>query len=158
MKISNFITISCIGIVFSLLACNSKKVDPVTQTPSAISADTSAQNTASTAAQPSGNAEQHFFCPKHCEGSGGAEAGKCPVCGSDYVHNDAFHKGSPAPEPQMKIDPVTQMAVPTHTEAQNANGVYHFICPKGDPGGAGVAGNCPKCGTPLEHNQAFHTK
>ena len=28
-----------------------------------------------------------FICPMHCEGSGSAEAGKCPVCGMDYVAN-----------------------------------------------------------------------
>ena len=26
-----------------------------------------------------------YVCPMHCEGSGSAEAGKCPVCGMDYV-------------------------------------------------------------------------
>ncbi len=84
------------------------------------------------------------MCPNNCKGSGGTGPGICPVCGSAYQ------------EPLMYIDPVTHMATPTHKEAQNARGVYHFICPKGCPGGAGVAGNCATCGTPLEHNQAFH--
>ncbi len=26
-----------------------------------------------------------YVCPMHCEGSGSEEAGKCPVCGMDYV-------------------------------------------------------------------------
>jgi hypothetical protein len=26
-----------------------------------------------------------YVCPMHCEGSGAAEAGKCPKCGMDYV-------------------------------------------------------------------------
>lgn len=26
-----------------------------------------------------------YVCPMHCEGSGSAEAGVCPVCGMDYV-------------------------------------------------------------------------
>ncbi|MCB0641113.1 MAG: hypothetical protein KDC44_05710 [Phaeodactylibacter sp.] len=30
-----------------------------------------------------------YVCPMHCEGSGSAEPGKCPVCGMDYVMNDA---------------------------------------------------------------------
>ena len=29
-----------------------------------------------------------YVCPMHCEGSGSEEAGKCPVCGMDYVAND----------------------------------------------------------------------
>lgn len=28
-----------------------------------------------------------YICPMHCEGSGSTEAGKCPVCGMDYVKN-----------------------------------------------------------------------
>jgi hypothetical protein len=30
-----------------------------------------------------------YICPMHCEGSGSDEAGKCPVCGMDYVKNEA---------------------------------------------------------------------
>ena len=26
-----------------------------------------------------------YVCPMHCEGSGSAEPGTCPVCGMDYV-------------------------------------------------------------------------
>lgn len=26
-----------------------------------------------------------YVCPMHCENSGSDEAGKCPVCGMDYV-------------------------------------------------------------------------
>ena len=29
-----------------------------------------------------------YICPMHCEGSGSAEAGTCPVCGMDYVLNE----------------------------------------------------------------------
>jgi predicted nucleic acid binding AN1-type Zn finger protein len=29
-----------------------------------------------------------YICPMHCEGSGSADPGKCPVCGMDYVAND----------------------------------------------------------------------
>ena len=28
-----------------------------------------------------------YVCPMHCDGSGSHEAGKCPVCGMDYVQN-----------------------------------------------------------------------
>lgn len=26
-----------------------------------------------------------YVCPMHCEGSGSAEMGQCPVCGMEYV-------------------------------------------------------------------------
>jgi len=29
-----------------------------------------------------------YICPMHCEGSGSEEAGKCPVCGMDYVKKE----------------------------------------------------------------------
>lgn len=29
-----------------------------------------------------------YICPMHCEESGSDEAGKCPVCGMDYVKNE----------------------------------------------------------------------
>lgn len=32
-----------------------------------------------------------YICPMHCDGSGSDTAGKCPVCGMDYVAN-ADHK------------------------------------------------------------------
>lgn len=155
MKLSNFLIVSFVGVLFTLPACNNKKAEPQPNT--GISVDSMSQVPTVAAASTDGNQVFHFICPNNCKGSGGPEAGKCPVCGLEYVHNAAFHQGSTVPAPAMKIDPATNTAVPTSTEPQNAKGVYHFICPKGHEGGAGVAGNCPKCGTPLEHNQAFHT-
>ena len=29
-----------------------------------------------------------YVCEMHCEGSGSDQAGKCPVCGMDYVANE----------------------------------------------------------------------
>lgn len=29
-----------------------------------------------------------YVCPMHCEGSGSADPGTCPVCGMDYVKNE----------------------------------------------------------------------
>ncbi len=40
--------------------------------------------------------------------------------------------------------------------AQNAKGVWHYICAKGCEGGAGAQGTCAKCGGPLQHNAAYH--
>lgn len=50
--------------------------------------------------------------------------------------------------------PTTKQAV--SEPAQNSAGVWHYICPKGCPGGGGSATPCPKCGTLLAHNQAYH--
>lgn len=33
-----------------------------------------------------------YVCPMHCEGSGSDKAGKCPVCGMDYVKNKDHSK------------------------------------------------------------------
>ena len=33
-----------------------------------------------------------YVCPMHCEGSGSDDAGKCPVCGMDYVKNENYKK------------------------------------------------------------------
>ena len=35
-----------------------------------------------------------YICPMHCEGSGADVAGKCPVCGMDYVANEAHNKNN----------------------------------------------------------------
>ena len=31
-----------------------------------------------------------YTCPMHCKDSGSDEAGKCPVCGMDYVKNENY--------------------------------------------------------------------
>ncbi|HZV70129.1 MAG TPA: hypothetical protein VFG10_11325 [Saprospiraceae bacterium] len=157
MKNIHFTTLIFLLAALTLsIGCNSKKADPaIPETVSPVVSATPQEQT--TVPAPSGdNMVQHFTCPNKCKGSGGPVEGKCPVCGTDYVHNDAFHKGSSIPEPAMKIDPATNMAVPTHTEAQNAKGEYHFTCPNGHPG-AGAAGTCAKCGATLAHNAAFHS-
>lgn len=40
--------------------------------------------------------------------------------------------------------------------AQNASGVWHYICSNGCAGGSGVAGNCATCGAVLMHNGLYH--
>ncbi len=119
----------------------------------------------------------HYICPNSCEGSGGDAAGTCPVCGSEYLHNDAYHNQGdgtttttvnpsisnmrgPQAQPNGQT-PNVQTTTPTMPQApapaQNAAGVYHYACTKsGCGGGAGSAGNCPKCGSALAHNQAYH--
>lgn len=158
MKLFRFTAfLLCLATLTFSVGCNSKKEDPAVQEalPPVVVNNTGTDP--NSIPSPTGdNIVQHFTCPNKCKGSGGPVEGKCPVCGTDYVHNDAYHKGTSVPEPAMKIDTATKMAVPTKTEAQNAKGEYHFKCAKGHPG-AGVAGNCATCGAALEHNQAFHS-
>lgn len=33
-----------------------------------------------------------YVCPMHCEGSGGDEAGDCPVCGMEYQMNEDYNE------------------------------------------------------------------
>ena len=93
----------------------------------------------------------HYICPNNCAGSGGADGGaSCPVCGSQYVHNQAYHNQA---QQQPSIQTSTQQAP---EPAQNAAGVWHYTCPNGHAGGAGSATACSVCGTTLVHNAAYH--
>ena len=42
--------------------------------------------------------------------------------------------------------------------AQNADGVWHYTCVKGCPGGGAAATKCATCGELLKHNTAYHAK
>jgi len=96
----------------------------------------------------------HYICPNNCEGSGGATQEACPVCGTQYVHNQAFHAQSTT----TTTTPAQVGAPATPPAAQNASGIYHYTCANGHEGGAGAAGStCATCGSPLTHNPAFHT-
>jgi hypothetical protein len=105
-------------------------------------------------AQATAGTENHYICPNNCEGSGGATQVACPVCGTQYVHNQAFHTQAATPG-----TPPTQSGTPaTPPAAQNAAGVFHYTCPSGHDGGAGTAGTtCATCGTALVHNASYHT-
>jgi len=95
----------------------------------------------------------HYICPNNCAGSGGESQANCPVCGTAYVHNQAFHaqqpQAAPAPSP-------TTLPTPTAEPAQNAAGVWHYTCAKGCAGGSGSAGVCATCGGELAHNSSYH--
>lgn len=56
------------------------------------------------------------------------------------------------------IDPsvVTPTPPPVKEPPQNADGVWHYICPDGHEGGGGTSTPCPVCGKNLIHNQAYH--
>ena len=97
----------------------------------------------------SSNPEPHYKCPNN-DGGTGPSAGKCPICGADMAHNQAYHNQS---------TPSTNPATPppaTPEPAQNAAGVWHYICMAGCSGGAGSAGSCSGCGGALTHNSAYH--
>jgi hypothetical protein len=166
MKISNFLTIAFAFVLLAAIACNNKKEDTTTQEPGME--NMSAQEPGAALAT-GASSEKHYVCPKNCEGSGGDGKGTCPVCGSEYVHNQAFHAQSPTaagtPENPIQIDPnagaVTQTppnpaATVDPPAAQNAKGEWHFACSKSCGGGAGAQGTCPKCGAELAHNSAYH--
>ncbi len=73
---------------------------------------------------------------------------------------------APGNQPQQVIPPTNQPAPPINAntannpsasnDGPNAAGQYHYVCPKGDPGGAGSAILCPTCNAQLVHNPAFH--
>jgi len=87
----------------------------------------------------------HYICPNNCEGSGGDAEGTCPVCGSAYLHNQAYHSTPAATTPTSTPDP-----------PQNAAGVWHYTCSNGCEGGAGSAIACANCGEMLVHNALYH--
>lgn len=118
-----------------------------------------------------GSSVMHYICPKNCAGSGGAGAGTCPVCGSEYIHNQAFHAQSQTPPPAeggvntatfqggtgaTGTPDLTSITPPMTEPAQNAAGVWHYTCTKGCAGGSGSAAACATCGATLVHNTAYH--
>ncbi len=150
-----------------IMSCNGKPERPA---PILDSARIQAANqSAATLAGSAISGIQHYFCANNCEGSGGDAAGTCPVCGSEYTHNQAWHDAQTAPSPTVTTSgtaaagtaaagaagalPPTQ-AVPE--PPQNAAGVWHYTCPSGHAGGAGSAVGCSVCGATLVHNQDYH--
>ena len=149
---------------------------PVTPPPPAIPENTNAQNQVNIPAGPDGIVH-HYICEK-MDGGFGTAAGACPKCGAAMAHNSAFHaqpQGGPQNTPNVTIQnqngatlPSTisttpppglggpQAAPPPVEPPQNANGVWHYTCPKGCTGGAGGASPCGLCGTTLVHNTAYH--
>ncbi len=149
--------------IIGFVACgeeNRERPDVVKDIPS--SSSNSAITGENTGATPSDGNVQHYICPNECAGSGGASQGTCPVCGTAYVHNQAFHnQGNQNPQNQINVEGgdqlqnIQQPQQPT-SAPQNADGEYHYVCSAGCDGGAGGAGTCSKCGASLEHNTAYH--
>ena len=148
-------TVLIIGIALFSVSCGNKSVDrPAPVLTPEQAARASQMQTAP--AIPSGGTAvggatvQHYICPNSCEGSGGAAEGTCPVCGTAYMHNQAFHN--------QAVTQTTQPVAPSGAPepAQNAAGVWHYTCSNGCDGGAGSATACAQCGNTLAHNTAYH--
>ncbi len=83
--------------------------------------------------------------------------------GPDTANNAANSTGDVAVTPLTT--PSTTPATTTDVNAPNAKGepaqnsvgVWHYTCSNGCEGGAGTAMPCPKCGTTLAHNSAYHS-
>jgi hypothetical protein len=166
MKLSHFFLLALVSTMMTVVACKDNKDAGTTEGGTAQDSITSPEGTMTTdptmVATPSSGTEAHYKCTKAgCTGSGAAQ-GKCPICGTDLVHNQAFHAqaaGAPGSSPvnPVQVNPTGgTTATPTPPSAQNAKGEYHYTCAKGHAGAAS-AGNCGTCGEPLAHNQAYHS-
>ena len=172
MKYTQIFSIALVAFALVLGACSGKKdsdvrdeareslgLENTQDPPSQAVVPFSPDALTSTNVVPPAGGVQHYTCPDNCEGSGGAGAGTCPVCGKEYVHNQAWHAQNNAattgtdPANPATIQPPANATPPA---AQNAAGVYHYTCPSGCAGGAGGAGACASCGAALAHNAAYH--
>lgn len=152
--------------VFFMASCqsdsgnNAKSDTETTQTSTDNSIQPIVPPSTPPAAEPAQNTAGvwHYTCPKGCEGGAGTQTA-CAVCGETLAHNAAYHNTGATPNTANPIEttpPPTSPAVANPEPAQNANGVWHFTCAKGCPGGAGTAQPCTTCGEILSHNQAYH--
>lgn len=156
MKFGIPFLIALVAVFF--MACGGEEKTEDASTDTMSTPDNSIQqNTDPAGVNAGGNLSNvfHYTCPNNCEGSGGASAGTCPVCGSEYEHNAAFHSQNSGATPNQPIElgDIQSQEAPT----QNASGAFHYACTKeGCDGGGSQAGNCPKCGSALAHNPGFH--
>lgn len=159
MKIFISLSLCLFFAIVALSSCKNSKSDEIRdQAKESLGVQAPANQPAGSPALTS--AVKHYTCPNNCAGSGGDAQGNCPVCGSAYVHNQAYHDQQNAASPAVTTTPGAPAApaapAAAPAPAQNAAGVYHYTCTKGCAGGAGAAGNCATCGAPLAHNQAYH--
>lgn len=177
MSFSLFKIVTCL-MVITLFACGEESNSVRDSARESLgvnnqtSAPANAQTSPATMPVSGGPVVHHYICPNNCEGSGAAAAGTCPVCGTEYVHNQAYHNQPagtttttssgtqkvtfPGGTVGGETNPATPATPPAPEPAQNTAGVWHYTCPNGCEGGAGSAGTCAKCGTALAHNSAYH--
>jgi hypothetical protein len=158
MKSLFFATWSVV-LLLAFTACKNDKAADATDA-AATQPTTTAPATAAT-----GSGVEHYTCPNGHVGYGSDTAGSCKQCGTTLEHNQAFHANDAAATPNIQMNPPTgdmgapavQATPPAAPSApQNAAGVWHYTCAKGCAGGAGEAVACTQCGSPLQHNQAYH--
>jgi len=116
----------------------------------------------------------HYICADKCKGGHSPNSGNCPGCGKPLAHNQAWHNQDKQQNPvqQNNNGQNVQLTPPDSPKSNQpsmpqqvnipagADGiVHHYICQKGCAAGKSeTAGNCPGCGNPLAHNQAWHNK
>jgi hypothetical protein len=149
----SFIGILLCSLLIALSSCGGKNVDrpaPALTPEQAARANQAQTPPVVPPGQTVASNVKHYICPNNCAGSGGDVAGTCPVCGTEYLHNQEWHN--------QAVTQTTQPANPTGAPepAQNAAGVWHYICSNGCAGGAGSAIACAQCGNMLVHNTAYH--
>jgi predicted small secreted protein len=157
----NIVSYLLFSTLLVLSACNTtetaeKEVQNTDELRTSSQVTGNASSTSTAAA--SGAVVNHYICASNCAGSGGPSAGNCPVCGKEYLHNDAFHAQDNQAQPEMILgDQNGAVTPPPAAEPpQNANGVWHYTCASGCAGGSGAAVACPSCGATLQHNAAYH--
>lgn len=101
----------------------------------------------------------HFICPKACKGSGSeVYGGKCPVCGTAYVHNENSegHREEMTRVASVNAGKIQLQFTDTAfmvEKPKNYEKVAHYICAKGcKDSGSENPGKCPTCGTEYAHN------
>lgn len=72
-------------LLFIFSSCNAEETDKNSDTTKTEVVDTTKINDSDEILGQEHTAK--FICPNHCKGSGGDEAGVCPVCGMDYIEN-----------------------------------------------------------------------
>ncbi len=103
----------------------------------------------------------HYVCPDYCVGSGSDNAGNCPVCGKEYIHNDGFHAQENQQQPDVQITSPDAPEKPSvdveELKKKGPEYIAHYTCPNYCKGsGSSDPGNCPTCGSEYLHNDAFH--
>lgn len=80
------------GLLFSALVCFGLTISSCNNAKSSDK-DMTEESTEAAASETDMSGPEHtsaYVCPMHCKGSGSAEAGNCPVCGMEYVANEAM--------------------------------------------------------------------
>ncbi|HKJ06184.1 MAG TPA: hypothetical protein VJ970_01825 [Flavobacteriaceae bacterium] len=101
----------------------------------------------------------HYICKNKCEDSGSNVEGICKTCNDPLIHNVDYHAKDLLQNGPLNVEsnlPNQDKQNNTTTPIVNSNGIYHYSCPNGCPGGSGTVEKCKSCGENLAHNPAFH--